>query len=285
MSSNDFLRQTLAHYREQRQRILEQQLRPLDLMIRRIEVDLGEASEEPATFDLPPLSVPAITTDHNGERKLPGNGKRPEIRPGEFFTMTQGEAARAYLNRVGEPVSIEELVEVLNKGGCKVGGADPNKTLYIVLIRNTKDFCKVPPDGYIGLRSMFPNFKVAAAQKTPPKKKAKGKKGKAGAKGRAKAAKAGAKQAKGKGGAKAASPSPTEAESASPTPEPPAQKEKIPVKAIVREVLADGEFQDGESIVKRAQEKAATIKGFTVYGVLKNEKEFEKMGDKFRLIK
>jgi hypothetical protein len=285
MSSNDYLRQTLTHYREQRQRILEQQLRPLDLLIRRIEADLGEASEEPVTLDLPPLSVPTITLEQNGDRKPSVNGKRPEIRADEFFTMTQGEAARTYLTKVGQAVSLEELVEVLNKGGCPVGGADPHRTLYIALIRNTKDFCKIP-NGYIGLRSMYSGLKAGAVQKaTPNKKKIKSKKGKGGVKARAKAAKAGARQAKSKGGAKAASPSPAKADSASPTPELPAQKEKIPVKAIVREVLADGEFQDGKSIIKRVREKAETVKDFTVYGILRSQKEFEKMGDQFRLIK
>src|SRR5438105_3558615 len=117
---SEYLRQTLAHYREQRQKIMEQQLRPVEVMIRRIEADLGEASEEPGALDLPPLPLTTLTPEHNGDHKPAGNGKRPDIRADEFFSLTQGEAARKYLNMVGHAVSVDELLDVLRRGGCPV---------------------------------------------------------------------------------------------------------------------------------------------------------------------
>src|SRR5438067_12061231 len=104
---SEHIRQTLAHYKEQRQKIIDQQLRPLDLIIRRMETDLGEAPEEPSAADLPSLPLTTLTPDQNGDRKPPTNGKRPDIRPDEFFSLTQGDAARKYLTMVGQAVAMD----------------------------------------------------------------------------------------------------------------------------------------------------------------------------------
>jgi hypothetical protein len=263
MPDNDFLRQTLTHYREQRQRILEQ-LRPVDLMIRHIEAELGEAPDTTST-DLPQF----FSLDVNAERKpSPVGGKPAAVRGDEFFGMSQGEAARAYLTKVGHAVEVPELVAALNKGGCKVGGADPERTLYIVLIRNTRDFVKVP-NGYIGLRAMYPNLRPGQGAAGKPKDKAK--------KGKRKGSK---KKRIAKGTTKRASQEATP-ESTQPPAKP---KESLPVKATVREVLADGQLMTGETIVQRVQEKIGpNAKAFTIFGILKNEKEFEKVDEEYRL--
>jgi hypothetical protein len=158
-------------------------------MIQHLELELGETSSEAPASDLPAYN-PAL--DQNPKLTTNGNSKRADIRPDEFFSLTQGDAARAYLNKVGHAVTIEELVEGLKKGGCPVGGVDPARTLYIALIRNTKDFCKVP-GGYIGLRSLYSGLKSGTAGTSAPKKKTKPKKGKLSAKGRKKSIKAGKK--------------------------------------------------------------------------------------------
>jgi hypothetical protein len=258
MPDNDFLRQTLTHYREQRQRILEQ-LRPVDLMIRHIETELGETPDTTFLPDFPQ----ALSMDGNAER-IPSlaNNKRPgEVRGDEFFGLSQGEAARAYLRKVGHAAEIPELVAALNKGGCKVGGADPDRTLYIALIRNTKDFVKVP-NGFIGLRAMYPGLKPGAALAGKPKEKKKPKR----------------KKKRSTAGVKAKAKTQTPSDTV-PVPE----KPKVPVKATIREVLADGQFLKGETIVKRVVEKAPAARPFTIFGVLKNEKEFEKMNDEYRI--
>ena len=97
-----------------------------------------------------------------------------EIKPDDFFGMSQGDAARKYLEMVGHAVELEKLVEVLKKGGCKVGGADPKRTLYISLVRDTRNF--VPPQtGYIGLRKFYPHLKPAGTKLTVVGKRAKAK--------------------------------------------------------------------------------------------------------------
>jgi hypothetical protein len=269
MSINDHLRQTLTYYREQRLRHLER-LRPVEIMIRQLESELGETSEN---IQLPEAAIPFTLLEMNGEQSPQGNGKKAEVRGDEFFGMSQAEAARAYVSKVGHAVELSELVEMLNKGGCRVGGADPDRTLYIALIRNTKDFVRVP-NGFIGLRSMYPGLKPGAAGAGKPKDKPKGK-----TKGKAKAAKK-----KRAAPTKAASKKAKAIETAPTTPEKPPAHEPIPIKATVQEVLADGQFQHKDAIVQRVQEKVGpSARSFTIIGVLNKEKYFERQGDQFRV--
>src|SRR5207237_3321239 len=115
----------------------------------------------------------------------------------------------------------------------------------MALIRNTKDFCKIP-NGYIGLRSMYAGLKPGTILRAAPngKKKAKGKKGKAGVKARAKAAKA-AKKAPTKSASKKG-PAASGNGASAPTPaEPQAARPSIPVKSTIREVLPAGAMLTG----------------------------------------
>jgi hypothetical protein len=277
MSTQDFLRQTLEYYRQQKLRKLEE-LRPLEAIIRQIELELGESAEPLPQFDT--LIQPIF--EQNGERKPLTNGKRPDVRGDEFFSMTQSEAARTYLNKVGHAVPLEELVEVLNKGGCLVGGVDPKKTLYIALIRNTRDFVRIP-NGHIGLRSMYAGLK--SPQKPVAKQKPNGKKGKLKLRARTKSLKF-VKVSKPRPSTKSRIASTAPVRTAEKAAEPIQPKAPSPVKATIREVLADGELHPGDSIVKSIQEKLGPdIRGFTVYGILKNQKEFEKVDDQYRLVK
>src|ERR1700692_5027577 len=97
-------------------------------MTARLSVHFGEVPEgEPVPLPAsPPLS------SSNG---VPG---RPSvsIKPDEFFRMNQTDAARAYLKKVGHSIPFDDLVAALRKGGAKLGGADPKKTLYVSLARN-----------------------------------------------------------------------------------------------------------------------------------------------------
>jgi hypothetical protein len=281
MSAQDFLRQTLEYYRQQKQKKLEE-LRPIELTIRQIELELGETPEAPPHFDL--LLQPNV--ELNGERRPVSNGKKPDVRGDEFFSMSQAEAARTYLNKVGHAVPLDELVEVLNKGGCPVGGVDPKKTMYIALIRNTKDFVRIPSNGYIGLRSRYAGLK--ALPKTTTKQKAKARKnGKLKLRARLKSSKS-AKAIKQMPAAKsrAGGAQPVRAKAHQQGMESPQPKTPSPVKATMREILGNGELYSGDAIVKAVQEKLGPdIRGFTVYGILKNQKEFEKVDDQYRLIK
>ncbi len=92
---------------------------------------------------------------------MAGSGSaKPNIRPDAFVGDTYSIAAKKYLKQVGYAVSVDELVDVMKKGGCPVGGVDPRKTLYISLVRDVRTFYPIPGKmGFIGLREFYPNLK------------------------------------------------------------------------------------------------------------------------------
>jgi len=177
MPTDTSLRETLTHFRDQEKKLIEE-LGGVRQTVRSLERALGIENQttdnpnasEPVTID---VTVPSMSGAFIG-------GK-PTIRPDEFFGVTQAEAARKYLQKVGHAVSFDELADALRKGGCKLSGANAKQVLYISLIRNTRDF--VPPQpGFVGLREFYPGGggrsapertrhkkrrQVARAKKTP----------------------------------------------------------------------------------------------------------------------
>ena len=272
MADNDFLRQTLTYYREQRQRILEQ-LRPLDPIIRQLETELGENPAD-GTVDIPlvPLVLPAVSADGASSPKPSTNNKQLELRGDEFFGKSQADAARAYLITVGHAVPLEEILQGLTKGGCHVGGTEPIRTLYVSLLRNTRDFCKLP-NGLVGLRSMYPDLRPGAGTSSKPKQESKRKK-QAAKKKRTTSTKAAPRRV---------APNTVTTSTSTGVTDTPA-KQPIPIKATVKEVLADGQFQNSDAIVQRVQEKVGMgARSFTILGVLNKTNDFERDGDRFRL--
>lgn len=167
MGSNDSLRQTLDHFKKQKERKLDE-LRALELMIRQLRRELGEETkdDDQAEFSL----GTAESSDPSADRETQ---KKSEIRPDEFFGLSQGEASKRYLQKIGHAVSLDELLDALKKGGCKVGGANPRRVLHISLVRNVREFVPVQ-NGYIGLREFYPAKKAGLAKKpkaSKPKKK------------------------------------------------------------------------------------------------------------------
>ncbi|MCZ6799515.1 MAG: hypothetical protein O7F12_03420 [Nitrospirae bacterium] len=147
--------QLLNKYKTERKKLIEE-VRELNYVIQRLESDLGVKREEQGDIEGVGLSEEGESHETPPQNLV--------IRPDEFFGKTHSEAAKVYLERVGHAVAIEELVEVLKNGGCKVGGIDPKRTLGISLVRNTREF--VPPrPGYIGLRKFYPRAKAGSTKK------------------------------------------------------------------------------------------------------------------------
>jgi hypothetical protein len=150
MEGSEHLRKTLEHYRQQRQQKLAEfqaQIQPLELMIRQLERDLGEPSslEAAGTSDNPSIPNPPWVHVNTGGA----------IRPDEFYSMSQSDAAKAYLRKVGHAVTLDELVEALQKGGAKVGGAEPKRTLYVSLARNPRKEFVWPSKDHVGLKEFY----------------------------------------------------------------------------------------------------------------------------------
>ena len=145
MENSEHLRKTLEHYRQQRQQKLEE-LRPIELMIRQLEIDLGEAPAGTSSGGPEGASLPNPQWVHV---------KGVSVKPDEFFTMSQSDAAKAYLRKVGHAIPFEDLVDALRRGGAKLGGADPKKTLYVSLARNPRKEFVWPSKEHISLAEFY----------------------------------------------------------------------------------------------------------------------------------
>jgi hypothetical protein len=255
MNGTEHLRQTLEYYRQQLQKKLEE-LSPLQLMIRQLERELGESTNTPEI------------TEPNGNTTLPaqifgdfGLNRSTEVRADQFYGMSQSEAAKAYLSKIGRAVSLDELVSALNKGGARVGGASPKKTLYVGLMRNPMREFVSPSENHIGLRSFYPGLPKVERAARPVAKKSKTKK-------------------KSRAIKKTKPSNPPKAPDLQ-TPEAP---KKRPMKETVREILVASQPQTADEIFKAVEQKLGKVSKIAVLGALRG-KEFELVDDKYRLLK
>ena len=108
-------------------------------------------------------------------KETPKTGKL-SIVPGEFFGLSQTDAAAKYLKKVGHAVHLNQILEVLTTGGVKFSGKDPKTNLYTVLVRGTRRFVLVSPSTF-GLGEFYPT-RSKLEKEIKPKKRRKRKKGK-----------------------------------------------------------------------------------------------------------
>lgn len=239
MDAMDHLRQTLEYYRQQRQKKFEE-YRASDSLVRQLEKELGEAPTSEAE--------PIVAT--NGSPEIPITFPRTlDVRPDEFFSMSQSEAAKTYLRKIKRAISFDQLVEALRNGGAQLGGADPKKTLSVSLARNPLREFVYPQDNFIALREFYPNLGKGAAAREPKKSKHK------------KKAKTGHTTKKAKKNI-------------------PLKKEgsKSPVREKVRKIMSDGHPRSSEEIIKAVEAELGTIKKIEIFGTLRS-KEFVKQED------
>ncbi len=250
MPNNEAVKHTLELFRDKEKQLLGQ-LRSVRLTITNLELELGIESAPS-----PEVEISLVSPGLPEASQTSFVGKKLDIRADEFFGMTHAEAAKAYLKKVGHAASFEELVEALQKGGCKVGGANPKRVLYISLIRNTRDF--VPPQkGYIGLREFYPTGARIAKNNVQKAPKRRARKPKALRSDRS-------------------------------------QTEKVEIKTdaqpsqlaeAVRAVLSDKQPHSIEEIVQTASAKLGqSVKKIGVFGVLRNKSRFEKVDGQYRLL-
>lgn len=259
MGQNDHMRQTLEHFRQQKQAKLEE-IRALDVTIRHLEKELGESSvNESVEFVM-------SSADIQNPPQLVGTSRIADVRPDEFFGMQQTEAAKAFLRKVRQAVSTDQLVDGLRRGGAIVGGADPKRTLYVSLMRNPKKEFVVVGDGFIGLREFYPHLpktgipRGATSGRTKKKVANKGKRPRLSSKLKERAKQSPITQ----------------------TPEPPEQER---LRAAVTEALKDGQLHEAMDIHKFVCEKLGySVLLVKVHGTLRGKK-FEKVEGKFRMKK
>jgi hypothetical protein len=136
-----------------------EELRPLFKKISSLDQDVGDSTDLGAMLA---EILTQVQTPESAQFVVAGSGgcARPSVRPDAFVGDTYSIAAKKYLKQVGYAVSVDEIVDVLRKGGCPVGGVDPRKTLYISLVRDVRTFYPIPGKmGFVGLREFYPNLK------------------------------------------------------------------------------------------------------------------------------
>ena len=245
MDSMEHLRQTLEYYRQQRQRKLDD-YRSADLLVRQLEKELGEPSTSEVEVS-PALPGGTIET-------VVANPRNPDVRPDEFYGMSQSDAAKTHLRKINRAISFDQLVEALRKGGAQLGGADPKRTLYVSLARNPLREFVYPQEGFIGLREFYPNLPKALIPRELKKSKRRV---------RAKTHRSTRKAAR---SAHAG-----------------ADPGKRNVPATVHRIMEDGHPHSSEEIFQAVESELGAIKKIEIFGALRS-KEFVKDQDgKYRL--
>jgi hypothetical protein len=264
MSNSDSIREAIERLAQQEKKLVGE-LNELRVTIRTLKRTAGMevgAGEEVQSAD----SQGAVIQDAAASPLPASNGGRATIRPDEFFGATHAEAARRYLKRVGHAVSFTELVDVLRRGGCKLTSSEPEKVLWISLVKNSKDF--VPPQpGYVGLREFYPAR--ARAKQTNDRKSKKAKR--PAKKNNGKSAQA-PKQASKDKPEKTGAPKGANGSDANPGTNAPKQ---IPL--AVHEFMRDKQFHGLDEIVGAVRKKLGdSILPLSVRGALSSKKSFEK---------
>jgi hypothetical protein len=255
MATNEFLKETLEHYKQQRQAKVDE-LRTLDITIRQLQVDLGEPVEM-----LDPFAGTGTTSEVKTPMATPLSvNYKPRV--DEFFGMSIAEAARTYLEKVGHAMSVEEILRTITGGGCKVGGADPKRTLSITLAQGKREFVSTG-GGNFGLRRFYPNMpKLGRPEGSVPAKKT----------GRRSAKKA-AKHPKTKSGLRSTAEAPRER-----------MHDSAAVSAAVAEALSDHKARTADEVLAAVQERLGhPVKKIAVYGNLRKKDYVEIDDGKYQL--
>ena len=90
-----------------------------------------------------PASVSvAGDSDQPKGKTAPGADILSMVRNYQFFGKTQTEAARALLELVGHPLTTQEIMEGIEKGGVKLGGKTPKdkKQNFYTILNRSKEF-------------------------------------------------------------------------------------------------------------------------------------------------
>jgi hypothetical protein len=120
MTREDFLAREIEAYRKK--------IELYQAMISEWERELGKPS---------PQATPADSQQQPPAAKKAASGDPLSLIHGMvFFGKSQSQAAKAFLQMVGYPLSTQVILEGIEKGGVKVGGKDPKQNLYTILERS-----------------------------------------------------------------------------------------------------------------------------------------------------
>lgn len=104
-----------------------------------IEAAISVITRKLGLADAGPAMIPEGNGDHSEVAETRDVGP-VHVTEGEFYGMSQPEAARAFLARAGRtrPQKTGDIMAALRKGGIHVGGKDPAGLLYRILLRDKR---------------------------------------------------------------------------------------------------------------------------------------------------
>jgi hypothetical protein len=112
---------------------------------KKIETYQAMVAEWEKELGLNPSAVVATgdADSSNAKAKPPvGSSVSAFVRNFQFFGKTQTDAAKALLEVVGHPLTTEEIMEGVEKGGVKLGGKTPKdkKQNFYTILNRSKEF-------------------------------------------------------------------------------------------------------------------------------------------------
>jgi hypothetical protein len=155
MTREDFLRQEIEKYKRK--------IATYEAMISEWQGELGASAE---------INPQDHNADASGKKKVAGTGDPLATIPGMiFFGKSQPEAAKHYLGMVGYPLTTDQILAGIEKGGLTVGGKTPvakKQNLYTILNRSS-EFARVRKDtwAFVGWAGV-PKKVVDGADETEP---------------------------------------------------------------------------------------------------------------------
>lgn len=123
MTKNEMLQQMIAEY--------QKKIELYQAMIAEWQKELGMTASAPVNG--------SAVHETKTEKKTQGGDVLSMVRDWQFFNKTQTEGAKLLLEMVGHPLSTQQIIEALEKGGLKIGGkspADKKQNFYTILARN-----------------------------------------------------------------------------------------------------------------------------------------------------
>ncbi len=110
-----------------------------------------------ASFEIPNLSFNGLDTPVKDS--LFTENVIETIKPDQFYGKSNTVATEEYLKMLHHSTSIENIYQALIKGGIVFSGKDPQKSLYVSLVRAHKKFEKVGKgkNTTFGLKEWYPD--------------------------------------------------------------------------------------------------------------------------------
>jgi hypothetical protein len=88
------------------------------------------------------IALPDLASLITGKEKPLLQSVDLEIQPGEFYNLSNTDAAEKYLRKAGHAIPLEDIYNALIEGGVRFSG-DGRKNLNIQLTRATRKFAKI----------------------------------------------------------------------------------------------------------------------------------------------